>query len=76
MHDKAEEDGLPFLALVLLGPRQSGLKDKLPEAERMIVLTKPTKLKQVQEAIAELLPAGSSTEAKPERATETEPTAS
>jgi len=62
MHDKAEEDGLPFIALVLLGPRQEGLKDKLPAAERMIVLSKPIKLRQVQDAIAELLPAA--TEAK------------
>ncbi|MDR3620641.1 MAG: protein kinase [Paludisphaera borealis] len=62
MRAKAEEDGLPFLALVLLGPRQDVLKEKLPAAERMIVLSKPLKLRQVQDAIAELLPVASATE--------------
>jgi CheY-like chemotaxis protein len=58
MHEKADEDGHPLNALVLLGPRQGALKDKLPEGARLIVLTKPIKLKQVQDAIAELLPVG------------------
>jgi eukaryotic-like serine/threonine-protein kinase len=64
MRAKAEEDGLPFVALVLLGPRQEGLKEKLPAADRMIVLSKPIKLKQVQEAITELLPVASGTLAR------------
>jgi tRNA A-37 threonylcarbamoyl transferase component Bud32/CheY-like chemotaxis protein len=58
MHEKAEEDGHPLAALVLLGPRQESLKEKLPAGDRLIVLTKPIKLKQVQDAIAELLPVG------------------
>jgi serine/threonine protein kinase len=65
MHNKAEEDGLPFRALVLLGPRQEGLKADLPEAERMIVLTKPIKIRQVQDAVAELLPLPSEAAAPP-----------
>ena len=65
MHAKAEEDGLPFRALVLLGPRQEGLKAKLPPSERMIVLVKPVKLRQVQDAVAELLPLPSEAGAPP-----------
>ena len=58
MHEKAEEDGHPLVALVLLGPRQAALKEKLPAGDRLIVLSKPIKLKQVQDAITELLPVG------------------
>jgi DNA-binding response OmpR family regulator len=56
MHEKAHEDGHPLVALVLLGPRQDAIKDKLPTGDRLIVLVKPIKLKQVQDAITELLP--------------------
>ena len=56
MHEKAHEDGHPLVALVLLSPRQAAIKDKLPTGDRLIVLVKPIKLKQVQDAITELLP--------------------
>jgi CheY-like chemotaxis protein len=56
MHKKAHEEGHPLVALVLLGPRQTALKDKLPAGDQLIVLSKPLKLKQVQDAITELLP--------------------
>jgi eukaryotic-like serine/threonine-protein kinase len=57
MYDKAQEEGNhPLVALVLLGPRQRALKDKLPPDDRRIVLSKPIKLKEVQDAITELLP--------------------
>jgi CheY-like chemotaxis protein len=57
MYDKAQEEGShPLVALVLLGPRQRALKDKLPPDDRRIVLSKPIKLKEVQDAITELLP--------------------
>jgi eukaryotic-like serine/threonine-protein kinase len=56
MHDKAHEDGHELAALVLLGPRQSMLKDKLPADDRLVVLSKPLKMKQIQDAIAQLLP--------------------
>ncbi|CEF48437.1 unnamed protein product [uncultured bacterium] len=58
MHEKAKEDGHPLVALVLLGPRQGALREELPEGDRVIVLSKPVKLKQVQDAIGELLPIG------------------
>jgi CheY-like chemotaxis protein len=56
MHEKSQEDGHSLVALVLLGPRQAALKDKLPASDRFIVLVKPIKLKQVQDAITVLLP--------------------
>ncbi len=56
MQEKAEEDGRTLLALVLLGPRQTALKEQLPTAGKLVVLVKPIKLKQVQDAISELLP--------------------
>jgi tRNA A-37 threonylcarbamoyl transferase component Bud32 len=57
MHDKAHEDGHQLLALVLLGPRQGALREKLPADDRVIVLSKPLKMKDVQESIHRLLPA-------------------
>ena len=56
MHEKAEEDGHPLIALVLLGPRQGALRDTLPPIDRLKVLSKPIKMKDVQDAITELLP--------------------
>ena len=56
MHEKAVEDGHELVALVLLGPKQHALKEKLPAGDRLIVLSKPIKMKQVQEAIEKLLP--------------------
>jgi CheY-like chemotaxis protein len=57
MHEKAHEDEQPLLALVLLGHRQDSLREKLPVDDRLIVLSKPVKMKQVQEAIHKLLDA-------------------
>jgi serine/threonine protein kinase len=56
MHEKARELGLRFLAVILLSPRQAALRDQLPAGNRYVVLFKPSKLKQVQDAITELLP--------------------
>jgi eukaryotic-like serine/threonine-protein kinase len=58
MHEKAHEDGHELAALVLLGPRQGGLRSRLPIDDRLIVLTKPVKMKDVQDAIAQLVPTG------------------
>ncbi|AMV37930.1 serine/threonine protein kinase [Planctomyces sp. SH-PL62] len=58
MRAKAEEDGVPFRVLVLLGPRQGGLQAKLPPADEQVVLSKPVKLKDVQEVLAALAPVG------------------
>ncbi len=56
MHDKAHEDGLTLSALVLLGPKQKTLHEKLPTDDRLIVLNKPIKMKDVQDAITQLAP--------------------
>jgi len=58
MSARAEEAALPFRVLVLLGPRQADLEAQLPAADRRIVLAKPVKLKEVQDALAELAPIG------------------
>ncbi|HZW34043.1 MAG TPA: protein kinase [Isosphaeraceae bacterium] len=57
MHEKAHEDEHQLVAVVLLGPRQGALKDQLPTDDRLIVLSKPLKMKEVQESIHRLLPA-------------------
>jgi len=56
MHNKAHKDGRTLTALVLLGPRQQGQEQKLPTDDQLIVLTKPVKMKQIQDAILTLLP--------------------
>ncbi len=56
MHEKAHEDGHDLKALVLLGPRQGGLAEKLPADDRLIILHKPLKMKDVQDAMERLLP--------------------
>jgi CheY-like chemotaxis protein len=56
MHEKAQEDGHQLVALVVLGPKQEALREKLPSGDRLIILKKPIKMKQVQDAIQELLP--------------------
>lgn len=56
MHEKAREDEHALVAIVLLGPRQDFLREKLPVDDRLIVLSKPVKMKQVQDAIQQLLP--------------------
>ena len=59
MHEKAHEDEHQLVALVLLGPRQGELKEKVPQNDKIIVLSKPLKMKDVQESIHRLLPAHS-----------------
>jgi CheY-like chemotaxis protein/tRNA A-37 threonylcarbamoyl transferase component Bud32 len=56
MHDKADVDGQDFAAIVILGPRQNTLLEQIPASGRIVVLTKPIKMKQVQAAILRLLP--------------------
>jgi tRNA A-37 threonylcarbamoyl transferase component Bud32/CheY-like chemotaxis protein len=56
IHEQAHEEGHNLAALVLLGPRQLPLKEKLPSGDRLVVLAKPIKMKQVQDAITQLLP--------------------
>ena len=45
-------------AIVLLGPRQHYLAKKLPTDDRLVVLLKPVKMKEIQNALAQLLPVG------------------
>ena len=56
MHEKAHAEGQQLLAVVLLGPKQGALREKLPTDDKLIVLSKPIKMKQVQDALAQLLP--------------------
>jgi tRNA A-37 threonylcarbamoyl transferase component Bud32/CheY-like chemotaxis protein len=56
MHEKAHEEGHQLCAVVLLGHKQEALREKLPEGDRLVVLFKPLKMKQLQEAISSLLP--------------------
>ncbi|GIW87730.1 MAG: protein kinase [Isosphaeraceae bacterium] len=57
MHNKAHESGQPLTALVILGPRQSTLASQLPNDDRLIVLHKPLKMREVQDALQALVPA-------------------
>lgn len=57
MHDKAHEDEHDLAAVVLLGPKQAKLKERLPDDDRLIVFVKPVKMKDIQGAIAQLVPA-------------------
>ena len=56
MHDMAHEDGHELAAVVIVGPRQRSLVERLPTDDRLIVLTKPIKIKDVQDALAQLAP--------------------
>ena len=56
MHEEAHAEGRQLLAVVLLGPRQGALREKLPTDDKLIVLSKPIKMKQVQDALTRLLP--------------------
>jgi tRNA A-37 threonylcarbamoyl transferase component Bud32 len=56
MHEKAHEEGHQLVAVVLLGHKQTGIKEKLPEGDRLVILNKPIKMKQLQDAISTLVP--------------------
>lgn len=56
MHEKAAEDGHDLAALVILGPRQADLRSKLPTDERLVVLSKPLKMKDIQAVVEQLVP--------------------
>ncbi len=56
MHERAHEDGHQLVALVLLGVKQDALRERLPSGDRLIVLDKPIKMKQVQDALQKLVP--------------------
>ncbi len=56
MHEKAHEVEEQLKAIVLLGHKQGHLQEKLPNDDQLIVLVKPIKMKQLQDAIVKLLP--------------------
>lgn len=56
MRDKAVEDDAELRALVLLGPRQKAVREKLPTGDHVHVLSKPVKMKQVQHAVRKIMP--------------------
>jgi tRNA A-37 threonylcarbamoyl transferase component Bud32 len=56
LHENARGQGRDLAALVLLSPKQLALKEKLPVADRLLVLSKPLKMKQILDAIGQLLP--------------------
>ena len=58
MQAKAQEDGHDFAAVVLLGPRQHFLAKRLPTDDRLVVLPKPVKMRDIQSALSQLVPAG------------------
>lgn len=60
MHEKAHEDGGELVGIALLGPRQEHLRDRLPTDDRLVVLHKPLKMKEIQDALGQLLPAKAS----------------
>ena len=57
MHDKAHEDEHALVAVVLLGPKQASFKERLPVDDRLVVFVKPVKMKDIQGAIVQLVPA-------------------
>ncbi len=57
MHETAHEKGDPLSALVILGPKQADLAASLPTDDRLVVLHKPIRMKEVQDAIHSLVPA-------------------
>lgn len=58
IQERCRADHREFTALVILGPRQESIREHLPESGRVIVLTKPLRMKQVQEALSRLVPSG------------------
>jgi serine/threonine protein kinase len=56
MHEKAHEDGHDLAGVVILGPKQHELLRSLPTDDRLVVLKKPVKMKDIQDALAQLVP--------------------
>ncbi|MDX2036094.1 MAG: protein kinase [Isosphaeraceae bacterium] len=56
MHSHSADRGRRLDAVVLFAAKRQALAERLPNDDRLIVLHKPVKMKQVQDAIARLLP--------------------
>ena len=58
LQKRARKDGREPAALVLVSPKHAGFSAKLPEGDRLKVLAKPLKMKDIQEALKAILPIG------------------
>ncbi len=58
LRDEPRDGKSPMGALLLLSPKQAAVAGSLPEGERLVVLTKPLKMKDILEALDRLVPAG------------------
>jgi len=56
MYDKARDGGHELTSVVLLGPKQASYQEKLPNDDRLVVFVKPIKMKNLQNAILQLVP--------------------
>jgi tRNA A-37 threonylcarbamoyl transferase component Bud32/ActR/RegA family two-component response regulator len=56
IHEKAQESNRTLVALVLLGPRQQSMREFLPkEGVKLVALDKPVKMRDIQDALRQLL---------------------
>jgi len=58
LRDEPRDGKAPMGALLLLSPKQAAVAGSLPEGERLVVLTKPLKMKDILDALDRLVPAG------------------
>ena len=56
IHKRANRDGRDLASLILLSPRQAELSGRLPKGDRLRILSKPLKMKDIQEALRQLVP--------------------
>ncbi len=54
MHQKAHDDRHDLAAIVILGPKQEDLVDEFPLDDRLVLLNKPIKIKDVQTALQQV----------------------
>lgn len=56
IHHNSREQGIELPILLLLGTKQGSMINRLPDDDRMVVLSKPIRMKDVQDAIILLSP--------------------
>jgi hypothetical protein len=54
IHQKAHDDHFELASVVILGPKQEEVSDELPLDDRLSILHKPVKIKDVQNALQQL----------------------
>ncbi len=57
MHEKSRDLDQRLFAVVLLGPRQHIHRGLVPKSEGIVVMSKPVRMKEIQAALSQLLPA-------------------